>query len=175
MRIPFGCLLLLVAHCASAAGAPPAREHLAPAGWEGSYNELHYSPVVKIGDRVIVSGIPATEGDSEEAKIRWAFQQLRLHLEKAGATMEDVVELTSFHVARDHAQFRARIEPVLRMHREFFKDHYPAWTAVGTSALYSADAPMELRAMAIIGSGRAARSDIPPSPPASATGGQGKP
>lgn len=175
MRIPFGCLLLLVAHCACAAEASPSREHLAPSGWEGSYNELHYSPVVKIGDRVVVSGIPALEGDSEEARIRWAFEQLRLHLEKAGATLEDVVELTSFHVARDHAEFRTRLEPVLRVHREFFKDHYPAWTAVGTSALYSAEAPMELRAEAIIGSGRAARSDIPPPAPASATGGQGKP
>jgi enamine deaminase RidA (YjgF/YER057c/UK114 family) len=161
MRIPIGCLLLLVTHGAFAAGQAPSREHLAPAGWEGSYNELHYSPVVKIGDRVIVSGIPAIEGDSEEAKIRWAFQQLRLHLEKAGATMEDVVELTSFHVARDHVEFRARLEPVLRVHREFFREHYPAWTAVGTSALYSADAPMELRAEAIVGSGRMPRAAIP--------------
>ncbi|MGH8060783.1 MAG: Rid family hydrolase [Pseudoxanthomonas sp.] len=168
MRILFGCLLLLVAHYARAAEASPSREHLAPAGWEGSYNQLHYSPVVRIGDRVIVSGIPALEGDSEEARVRWAFEQLRLHLEKAGATMEDVVELTSFHVARDHKEFRERMEPVLRVHREFFKDHYPAWTATGTSALYSTDAPMELRAEAIIGSGRAAKSDIPPPAPASA-------
>ena len=167
MRIPFGCLLLLIAHGAFAAGESPSREHLAPAGWEGSYNELHYSPVVKIGDRVIVSGIPAIEGDSEEAKIRWTFQQLRLHLEKAGATMADVVELTSFHVAKDHNEFRERMEPVLRVHREFFKDHYPAWTAVGTSALFSADAPMELRAVAMIGSGRAPKADIPPPAPAS--------
>lgn len=175
MRIPFGCLLLLAAHCACAAEASPSREHLAPSGWEGSYNELHYSPVVKIGDRVIVSGIPAIEGDSEEAKIRWAFEQLRLHLEKAGATLEDVVELTSYHVARDHAEFRTRLEPVLRVHREFFKDHYPAWTATGTSALYSADAPMELRAEAIIGSGRAPEADIPLPAPASAASEQGQP
>lgn len=140
---------------------PPSREHLAPAGWEGSYHGLHYSPVVKIGDRVIVSGIPAIVGDNDEAKVRWMFTQLQRHLEEAGATLDDVVELTSFHVARDHAEFRERIEPVLRVHREFFKDHYPAWTAVGTSALFSADAPMELRAEAIIGSGRAPKVDIP--------------
>lgn len=168
MRIPIGCLLLLVAHGTFAAGQAPSREHLAPAGWEGSYNELHYSPVVKVGGRIIVSGIPAIEGDNEEAKIRWAFQQLRLHLEEAGATLEDVVELTSFHVARDHAEFRTRLEPVLRVHREFFKDHYPAWTAVGASALFSAAAPMEVRAEAIIGSGRMPKADIPPPAPPSA-------
>lgn len=170
MRILIGCLLLLIAHGAFAVEQASSREHLAPAGWEGSYNELHYSPVVKIGDRVIVSGIPAIEGDSDEAKVRWAFEQLRRHLEKAGATMADVVELTSFHVARDHKEFRERMEPVLRVHREFFKDHYPAWTAVGTSALFSADAPMELRAVAIIGSGRAPSTDIPPPAPASTAG-----
>lgn len=157
--IPF--LLVLLAVAGTAAAQPATREHLAPAGWEGSYHGLHYSPVVKIGDRVIVSGIPASEGASDEDKIRWMFQQLEAHLRSAGATLEDVVELQSFHVARDHAEFRTRIEPVLKVHREFFKDHYPAWTAVGTTALFSGNAPMELRAEAIIGSGRRAKADIP--------------
>ena len=144
----------------------PSREHLAPAGWEDSYHGLHYTPVLRIGERVIVSGIPAIEGADDEAKVRWMFGQLQLHLEKAGATLADVVELTSFHVAKDHKEFRERMEPVLRVHREFFKDHYPAWTAVGTTALFSADAPMELRAEAIIGSGRAPKAEIPvPSSP----------
>lgn len=149
--------------CASGAlsAAGPTREHLAPAGWEGSYHQIHYSPVVKIGERVIVSGIPAGVGESEEDKIRWAFQQLKRHLETAGASLADVVELNSVHVAADHAQFRERIEVVLRVHREFFPDHYPAWTATGTTALYSEGAPMELRAEAIVGSGRRPVADIP--------------
>ena len=170
MRILIGCLLAVFANTAFAAEAIQ-RDHLAPAGWEGSYHELHYSPVVKIGQRVIVSGIPALEGDTDEAKIRWMFGQLKLHLEAAGASLEDVVELTSFHVAKDHKEFRERMEPVLKVHREVFKDHYPAWTAVGTTALFSADAPMELRAEAIIGSGRAAKAEIQKSasPPEPAT------
>lgn len=147
--------------CAASAQQAPTREHFAPPGWEGSYHGLHYTPVVRVGDRVIVSGIPAIEGDTDEAKIRWAFRQLQVHLEKAGAGMADVVELQSFHVARDHDEFRRRIEPALKVHREFFKDHYPAWTAVGTTALYSKDAPMEIRAEAVIGSGARARADIP--------------
>lgn len=154
--------LLITAPLFVNAEPPGTREHLAPAGWEGSYHGLHYTPVLKIGDRVIVSGIPAIEGDTEEAKIRWAFAQLKAHLETAGATLEDVVELTSFHVARDHAEFRARVEPVLKVHREVFKDHYPAWTAVGTTALFSKDAPMEIRAEAVIGSGKRPGSAIPP-------------
>lgn len=147
--------------CVASAQQAPTREHFAPRGWEGSYHGLHYTPVLRVGDRVIVSGIPASEGETDEAKIRWAFQQLKAHLEKAGATMDDVVELQSFHVSRDHDDFRKRVEPVLKVHREFFKNHYPAWTAVGTTALFSKDAPMEIRAEAIIGSGAKARASIP--------------
>lgn len=158
--LAFGLLCLLPCSIVHAADAP-TREHLAPAGWEGSYHDIHYTPVVKVGDRVIVSGIPAGNGKTEEDKIRWMFDQLQAHLEKAGATLADVVELQSFHVAGDHDEFRARIEPVLKVHREVFKDHYPAWTAVGTTALYSKDAVMELRAEAIIGSGKRPRADIP--------------
>ena len=141
-----GLTLLFLSATAYAQAPAATREHLAPKGWEGSYHRLHYSPVVKVGDRVIVSGIPASVGKDDEAKIRWAFEQLKQHLEAAGASLADVVELNSFHVARDHAEFRKRIEPMLRVHREYFKDHYPAWTAVSTPALYSSDAPMELRA-----------------------------
>lgn len=159
------CLSIVLLCAVNAVHAQSAtREHFAPKGWEGSYHGLHYTPVVRIGDRVIVSGIPAAEGDTEEAKIRWAFQQMQAHLEAAGASMADVVELQSFHVAKDHDEFRRRIEPVLKVHREFFKDHYPAWTAVGTTALYSNDAPMEIRAEAVIGSGARARADIPKPP-----------
>ena len=156
------CLMLLLASGAAHAqsAAAPTREHLAPKGWEGSYHRLHYTPVVKVGERVIVSGIPASEGKDDEAKIRWAFQQLELHLKAAGATLADVVELQSFHVAKDHAEFRRRIEPMLKVHREYFKDHYPAWTAVATPALYSSDAPVEIRAEAVIGSGRRPRANI---------------
>ena len=162
-----GIALLAVSLCAGAADAP-RREHLAPAGWEDSYHELHYTPVLKLGDRVIVSGIPALRGETDEDKIRWMFAQLKLHLEQAGATLADVVELNSFHVATDHADFRRKMEPMLKVHREVFRDHYPAWTAVGTTALFSADAPVELRAEAIIGSGRAAQAKIVASKPAAA-------
>ncbi|QNP39449.1 Rid family hydrolase [Lysobacter solisilvae (ex Woo and Kim 2020)] len=160
LRFPF-LLLAGLAACGGAHAQASAREHLAPPGWEGSYHAIHYSPVVKLGERVIVSGIPASEGSTEEEKIRWAFRQLQRHLEAAGASLEDVVELHSFHVARDHAEFRERIAVVLKVHGEFFRDRYPAWTAVGTTALYSQDAPMEIRAEAVIGSGRAAKVSIP--------------
>ena len=41
-----------------------------------------------------------------------------------------------------------------RVHAEFFKENYPAWTAVGTSALLARDAPVEMRVMAMVGTSR---------------------
>lgn len=154
-------LLLMTMAGATWAQQAPTREHLAPTGLERSYHEYHYTPVVKVGERVIVSGIPAVVGKTEEEKIRRAFRELQRHLEPAGGSLADVVELNSFHLATDKADFDARMALVLKVHKEFFKDHYPAWTAVGTTALLSPGAPIELRAEAIIGSGRAPHADIP--------------
>lgn len=152
---------------AGQADVSPSREHLAPAGWEDSYHRWHYSPVVKVGDQVIVSGIPAGRGATYEEKVRNLFRDLERHLASAGASMDDVVELTSWHVgATDNAAFTREFETFSKVHAEFFTGHYPAWSAVGTTALLSPTAVVELRAVAVIGSGRAPRADIPqPAPP----------
>ena len=166
--------LMSVATHAAAQDAAPSREHFAPRGMERSYHGYHYSPVVRVGDMVIVSGIPAGRGDSYEAKVRAMFEALRAHLATAGATLADVVELTSYHVgATDSAAFGAEFARFAPIHHEFFPDHYPAWTAVGTTALLQPGAPVELRAVAIIGSGKSPRADIPrPAPrPAPAPAG----
>ena len=165
MPRPSSCLLLALVLAASAAAdeAPaPSREHLAPPGMEGAYHRWHYTPVVKIGDMVIVSGIPAGRGDTYEEKVRGMFESLEKHLAEAGATMGDVVELTSFHAeATDSASFQAEFARFAPIHHEFFPDHYPAWSAVGTTALLMSGAPVELRAVAIIGSGKNPKADIP--------------
>ena len=38
--------LLLASGLVAAQEATPTREHLAPEGWEDSYHDLHYTPVV---------------------------------------------------------------------------------------------------------------------------------
>jgi enamine deaminase RidA (YjgF/YER057c/UK114 family) len=151
---------VLALGCAAKPPAPvaPSRVHVLPKGWEDSYHKWHYTPAIRIGDTIVVSGIPAGHGDTYEAKVRWMFQQLAVHLEAAGSSLADVVELTSFHAgATDNAAFKAEFEILSRVHHEFFKTHYPAWTAVGTTALLSDGAPVELRAVAIVGTGATAR------------------
>lgn len=163
----FLCAALPIA-TASASDAP-TREHFAPPGMEGSYHSWHYSPVVKVGEMVIVSGIPAGDGDSYEDKVRNMFKALQQHLEAAGSSLADVVELTSFHVgATDSASFNAEFARFAPIHHEFFPDHYPAWSAVGTTALLQPGAVVEMRAVAMIGSGQRPRADIPQPKPRAA-------
>jgi enamine deaminase RidA (YjgF/YER057c/UK114 family) len=161
-------VLLALAFASTAlAQDAPTREHLAPPGWEDSYHEWHYTPVLVSGDTVIVSGIPAAVGDGYEAKVRWMFEQLKAHLATAGVSMADVVELTSFHAQpKSTEEFRAEFAVFAKIHHEYVPDHYPAWTAVGTTALLSKDAPVELRAVAIRGSGARPKAAIPMPTPA---------
>ncbi len=154
LRIALSLSLLVLAGPALAESSA-SREHIVPRGLERAYTDYHYSPVVKVGNQVIVSGIPAGPGETYEAQVRSMFERLKVHLESAGATMVDVVELTSFHAAaKDTAGFQAEFERLKPIHHEFFPDHYPAWTAVGTTTLLANGAPVELRAVAIIGSGK---------------------
>lgn len=155
-------LLLLIAAPAAAQTPSPTREHLAAPGHEAAYHEWHYSPVVKVGDTVTVSGIPAAGPGTYEEKVRRMFVALGRELEQAGASYADVVELTSFHVGpTDPTSFQAEFARFAPIHHEFFPAHYPAWTAVGTTALLAPGAVVELRAVAVIGSGKAPRLSVP--------------
>jgi enamine deaminase RidA (YjgF/YER057c/UK114 family) len=154
---------------AFAADSAPTREHFAPPGYESAYHDWHYTPALKVGSTVYISGIPASGSGSYEDKVRRMFGEMRKQLELAGASFADVVELTSFHVQpKDTQAFRDEFKQFEAIHHEFFPSHYPAWTAVGTTALLSPGAVVEMRAVAVIGSGRAPKADIPLPKPKSA-------
>ncbi len=152
MRLALLSLVLLLSACAT---TPVARTHIIPAGWESSYDDYHYSPAVRVGDTVIVSGIPAMGKGDYEAKIRFMFEALKKTLAASGADLGDVVEINTFHAQpKTTAEFQAEFEVFKKIHAEYFKEHYPAWTAVGTTALLADGAPVEMRVMAIVGSGK---------------------
>lgn len=159
----FLSLALAFGACTPALADPatPTREHYVPRGMESAYHDWHYTPVLKVGSNVIVSGIPASGSGSYEDKVRRMFVSLRQQLELAGASLADVVELTSFHATpTDAKSFQEEFARFAPIHHEFFTSHYPAWSAVGTSALLAPGAVVELRAVAVIGSGRAPKADI---------------
>jgi enamine deaminase RidA (YjgF/YER057c/UK114 family) len=151
--------LLLTAACGSARPSAirdgAGKTAIVPAGEDRAYDDWHYAPAVRTGGLVIVSGIPAARGDTYEAKVRAMFERLKRTLAAAGADLSDVVELTTFHAgARDTEGFQKEFAEFSRIHHEYFPSGYPAWTAVGTTALLAPGAVVEMRAVAIVGAGK---------------------
>jgi enamine deaminase RidA (YjgF/YER057c/UK114 family) len=149
---------LAAAAALSACATAPGRTIVIPAGRDVAYDRYHYAPAVRVGDTVIVSGIPAGLGDTYEAKVTAMFEELERVLAAAGASLADVVEITTFHAdVTDTASFEAEFVRFQAIHERFFRDGYPAWTAVGTTALLDERAPVEMRAVAVVGAGRRTR------------------
>ena len=114
----------------------------------------HYSSAVRVGDQVWVSGTVGMGPDRRvaegmTAQARLAFENLKDSLAAAGASIADVVELVTFHthLQRDMGEF-------FKVKDEFFPSNFPAWTAVGTTELSYPGLLLEIRAVAVAGSGQ---------------------
>lgn len=139
-------------------GSPGRKTIVIPAGQDRAYDDYHYAPAVRAGDTVIVSGIPAGGPGSYEDQVRRLFERARKVLEASGSSLADVVEINTFHAQpKDSAAFNAEFERFLQVHREFFPSNYPAWTAVGTTALLAPGAVLEMRLVAVVDAGRSVK------------------
>jgi len=83
------------------------------------------------------------------AQAHLAFEGLKRTLAAAGATLEDVVELTTFHI-----DVPGEVEQFTKMKDEYLERNYPAWTAVGVTQLALPGFRVEIRAVAVAGSSK---------------------
>ncbi|MCD2517175.1 RidA family protein [Massilia sp. G4R7] len=113
------------------------RDVVFPPGRQALYEQNRYSPAVKSGGFLFVSGQVGSREDGSpepelDAQVRRAFQNLNAVLEAAGCTFDDVVDVTVFIV--DPQQHFERIREVAR---EYWGEApYPNATAVGVTWLY---------------------------------------
>ncbi|QTD30679.1 RidA family protein [Pseudomonas fluorescens] len=117
------------------------------------YDRFHFSQATRVGDMIWVSGQVGIDaemrpGKGIEEQTQLAFSALREVLDAAGATLADVVELMTFHTQLD-----ADMSVFARVKDSYFPDRYPSWTAVGISQLAMPELRVEIRAVAIAGSG----------------------
>ncbi|NJS13985.1 MAG: RidA family protein [Sphingopyxis sp.] len=104
------------------------------------YDDYRYSAAVRGGDLVFVAGQVGSRDDGTpepvyEDQLRLAFANLRAVLAAAGGTLDDVVDVTTFHT-----------DPVSQFDRFLaIKDEnfpaapYPTWTAIGVNWLAGFD------------------------------------
>ena len=83
-----------------------------------------------------------------ESQARLAFKNLETVLASAGASLADVVEIMTFHT-----HFHRDILEFIKVKDEFLPENFPAWTAIGVAELARPEYLVEIRAVAVIGSG----------------------
>ncbi|MCA7964507.1 RidA family protein [Burkholderia cenocepacia] len=127
------------------------REAIIPAGMEAVYEKIGYAPAIKFGDTVYVSGQIGRDAamqlvEGREAQIVQAFENLKRVLDAGGASLDDVVDLTTFHTdMRDLPLF-------MQVRDRYFHAHpLPAWTAIGAHMLGGSPGYIvEIKAVAVL-------------------------
>ena len=125
------------------------RDAIFPAGRHALYDLHRYSAAVRSGDLLFVSGqVGSREDGSPEPdfakQVERAFANLGAVLEAAGASFDNIIEVTSFHTDPE-----SQFETVLAEKDKVFSEApYPAWTAIGVTWLAGFD--FELKVIARI-------------------------
>ena len=94
--------------------------------------EWGYSDAIVAGDTIYLSGIVAgqREGETLEAAYERAYAHIGAILRRAGASWDDVVDITSYHT-----DVVAQMPAIVAVHRSYVSAPFPAWTAIDVDRL----------------------------------------
>jgi enamine deaminase RidA (YjgF/YER057c/UK114 family) len=125
----------------------PKRDAVFPADRHALYDLHQYSPAIRAGEFLFVSGQVGSRADGSPEpifadQVRRAFANLKAVLAAAGLSFDDVVDVTSFHT--DPEKQFATVMAIRA--EEIGEAPYPAWTAIGVNWLAGFD--FELKAVA---------------------------
>ncbi|MDQ8031178.1 MAG: RidA family protein [Bordetella sp.] len=130
------------------------RDVVFPAGRQALYERNRYSPAVRSNGFLVVSGQVGSREDGSpepglEAQVRRAFENLNAVLAAAGATFDDVVDVTVFMVDPQNT-----FERIWTVVPEYWGEApFPNITAVGVTWLYGFD--FEIKVIAKLPEGQA--------------------
>lgn len=116
------------------------RKPIFPADRHDLYANHRYSAAIQSGDLLFVSGQVGSRGDGSpepdfEAQVRLAFANLQATLQAGGCTLDDIVDVTTFHTDPQN-----QFETMMAVKNDIFPSApYPNWTAVGVTWLAGFD------------------------------------
>jgi reactive intermediate/imine deaminase len=124
------------------------RKQIVDPGW-GYEREFGYSQAVRTGNLVFLAGqMPVdsecnlvAEGDIV-GQARQVFENMAAVLHAAGLTMDDLVEIVSYHTDMHD------LHAVVEVKADYIKSEFPAWTAVGVTELALPGQRLEIKAIA---------------------------
>src|SRR5215469_5614867 len=100
-------------------------QSIVPPAFQAFHDAYHFSPATRVGDTIWVSGQVGADAEGNigadvQAQGRIAFESLKYVLEAAGASLADVVELTTFHT-----DLYGEMEAFATVKDEYFPSRYP--------------------------------------------------
>ncbi|AJC77882.1 endoribonuclease L-PSP protein [Rhizobium etli bv. phaseoli str. IE4803] len=116
------------------------REAIFPADRHALYEEHGYSAAIRSGDLLFVSGQVGSRSDGTpepdfKRQVELAFENLKAVLDAAGCTLDDIVDVTTFHTDPEN-----KFETIMAVKQKVFSEPpYPNWTAVGVNWLAGFD------------------------------------
>jgi enamine deaminase RidA (YjgF/YER057c/UK114 family) len=116
------------------------REAVFPVDRHSLYEAHGYSAAIRSGDLLFVSGQVGSLSDGSpepdfEAQVRLAFANLEATLLAGGCSLDDIVDVTSFHTDPEN-QFGT----IMAVKSEVFPEPpFPNWTAIGVNWLAGFD------------------------------------
>ncbi|QCY09433.1 RidA family protein [Pseudomonas sp. MPC6] len=120
-----------------------------PKGMETYYNDYQFSPAVRSGDLLIISGQLGFNPDGSlpedpANQINNAFQAIGYILQSEALDFSNIIAIDSFHIGDMHKQF----ELMIGEKAKFIAEPHPAWTAVGVASLAMPEAVVEIKVTA---------------------------
>lgn len=108
--------------------------------------EWGYADAVITGDTLYLSGVVAGLRDGEtdmDAAYTRAFERIADILRRAGASWDDVVDITSFHT-----DVTAQMPAIVAVKNRYVKAPFPAWTAIQVVRLIPPNGITEIKIVA---------------------------
>lgn len=116
------------------------RDAIFPANRHALYEKHGYSAAVRSGDLLFVSGQVGSRDDGSTEpdfakQVQLAFDNLKNVLAAAGATFDDIIDVTTFHTDPEK-----QFDTIMAVKATVFSEQpYPTWTAVGVNWLAGFD------------------------------------
>jgi len=150
MRLALLALTLLTASASTLAlaGARQDAKVMMPSDpaalkiWE----DWGFSDAIVAGDTIYLSGVVAgvREGETDlRLAYTRAFERIGEILKNAGASWDDVVEITSFHT-----DLTTQMPAIVAVKKNYVKPPFPAWTAIQVSRLIPTNGITEIKIVA---------------------------
>ena len=130
---------------------PTERRIIIPPGLEKVYETFHYAPGILVGDTLYISGQVGRDKDlnvveGAEAQFVQAFENVKLVLDAAGATFEDVVDLETWF-----ADSMDGLKTFMAVKDRYFTRTYPTWTGFAVKGFSMPGLLVEIKCTAVLG------------------------